>query len=604
MTEYDNKCSIQAGTEKVWNNTALLNAVKSQVLDGGLPSGHPIGIIPFDNLCRFEKGRVVTIAGDTASGKSSFIYYLVSQLYKTYNWKPIFYSGEESTTDLVIKFDRLIETDTENPTFQFMIDDDFHFIRKDGGVSYQDIINDSLSLISQGSKIDIVVIDSYNRLVFNSGSSVETERISNMLRDLSDFAMRTNTLVFVISHMAKRDNRTPLSMNSISGSAHWANNSDYVILTERNDNNTNITVAKVKFSEWGTTGSVQLAFDASTGLFFDKEYMNSSYHERIMMRDGRSGKDILEEVEVNLFKTVESRTCGRVNLWNRLTTVSEEERLLINKIRTETDEDIQKIDKKKLPMITISALYNTRRTADNIVLRTGLICLDFDEKDNPGRIEALPGYLRTLPYIAFFAKSVRGKGYFAIVPIDNPDDHEKCWEQLQRIFMQQGFIVDPTTKDISRTRFISYDENYYVNPKTSLFRYAQTITPIIPQVYITPTSQTVTDASIFNSVSYTNSLDKERFKDVLNKAIAVVNARRIDVVPSYNEWLNLCWALVYTLGDEGRYYFHCFSRWSIKYNVVACNNQYATCTRYINTNTYHYSYESVLSVLRTAGCIS
>ena len=73
-----------------------------------------------------------------------------------------------------------------------------------------DIINDSLSLISQGSKIDIVVIDSYNRLVFNSGSSVETERISNMLRDLSDFAMRTNTLVFVISHMAKRDNRTPL----------------------------------------------------------------------------------------------------------------------------------------------------------------------------------------------------------------------------------------------------------------------------------------------------------------------------------------------------------------------------------------------------------
>lgn len=575
----ESKKDIQAVTNLVWDNATILEKVKSR--KGELPQGVTIGLPALDRHCRFDKGRLVTIAGDTASGKTSLVYYIISQLYKMYGWKSFVYAAEETPEDLVVKLSRVIEG-TDAHEYDFM---DGFYLMKRGNRNYQDILSAVRGVIQEGKQVDVVVVDCYNRLDFSESSRTETENIGNMLRSLSDLAIETNTLVFVVTHM-KKDTYTSPSMNKISGSANWGNMSDYVLIVEKNRGNTaSIHIAKVKSSNYGDVGTVKLRFYAETGTYDDGETPDGGQHPIVHVthipdREGWPGRRVLD-VKVSQYENANGKSCTTVNLWERLTKVSEDERVSIDLLRQEEDEEQQKKLKEKLPMITVSARYDGRRINKNIVEKTGLICLDFDEEDNPASINELPTLLRSLQYVAYFAQSSRGQGYYAIVPIDDPDKHFEYWESLRMAFEKKGYMVDPSTSDIGRTRFVSYDDNFYENPSVSVYKGSH-FGQEVADVTTAPTFMSepvITDASSFYDYELTRKPVHDQLLYILNAATTIIDKGHMDALPDYDSWFKMGLALAYNLGEEGRYFFHALSRWYPRYKRKECDSQYNKCLR-------------------------
>lgn len=126
--------------------------------------------------------------------------------------------------------------------------------------------------------------------------------------------------------------------------------------------------------------------------------------------------------------------------------------------------------KTRLPAFTPSGLF--RGGAANTLLKlTGLICIDIDRKDNlqVEGYDRLKDQLGRLPYVAFCGRSAGGEGYYAIVPIAQPNKLLLHFRSLQTEFSAMGITIDPSCCDVSRKRFVSYDPEPYINQEAEIY---------------------------------------------------------------------------------------------------------------------------------------
>lgn len=205
-------------------------------------------------------------------------------------------------------------------------------------------------------------------------------------------------------------------------------------------------------------------------------------------------------------------------------------------------------EKLSVPGVTPSGTF-TYRAAGNLIQHSGVICLDFDAKDN----DTFPAdEIAADTYTYAMHRSISGAGWCVYVKIE-PARHADAYLALEAYFANKYHVLsDPAAKDVPRFRFVSYDPEIYVNPASRQWR------RYIPKKDVMPAGKTYV---------YTRN-DVEH---VINQ----ITSRGVNLAEDYDPWLKIGFALAHEFGEAGREYFHAISSTSIKYDRDKCDAKYS-----------------------------
>ena len=222
------------------------------------------------------------------------------------------------------------------------------------------------------------------------------------------------------------------------------------------------------------------------------------------------------------------------------------------KVMREKDENKRKELKRKIPGYTISGSFSYR-SRKNLIKHTDLIGIDFDKVEN---INAAFDILCKDQYSYAVFKSVSHLGLCAIVKIDG-NKHLESFEGLQQYYFDNyNLTIDPTCKDITRLRYVSYDPDLTINEKSKTFK-----------EYLK--SKEVADLKI--EIPHNDN----RFGFVLNQ----IEEKEIDITGDYRQWIKLGFAIGGQYQENGLEFFKAISKYSDKYNEQICEKQYEYCCR-------------------------
>ena len=249
----------------------------------------------------------------------------------------------------------------------------------------------------------------------------------------------------------------------------------------------------------------------------------------------------------------------------------------VEAIRETADPQLIKLIKKGLPAVTISGTFNERKSV-GLKQHSGRICIDIDGKDNP-KIEdwsELRATLGTWNEVEFAALSASGRGVFLVIPISNPKKHHEHFLALQKGFKKEGIVIDSACKDIPRLRFLTYDSEAVYNKDVVPFR------------------QIKEEENKKKPVLSNGHLHSE---NSLEKTLAEVIYKRIDITENYSDWFAIGSALANEYGEAGRKLFHNLSCLSTKYKPSECDKQFDKCLKHQS----NYSAGSLIWLARNHG---
>ncbi len=267
-------------------------------------------------------------------------------------------------------------------------------------------------------------------------------------------------------------------------------------------------------------------------------------------------KSILN-IEISCFENCNSTIPKTVNLLSWLT--NEKHRAKVENLRSIQDEKLQKSIKLSLPAITPSGLFSYRAEKD-LIAHSGFLAFDIDKKDNLHitNFDELREQISHITAVAYCGLSVRGKGYWGLIPIpkSTPEEHRYRFAALSKFFKEYGINLDPSGKDVCRLRIYSVDNEAYFNHNATL--YTRTLKPV------RRTSNT-----------------RPAFSDTREKVEAVIsllNGR--DITGVYEEWVKLASAFANEFGESGRGYFHAISKYHPDYNDSKTSRLFDACLKH------------------------
>lgn len=256
------------------------------LFDNGFGPGAETGWKAMDDICTYERRRLVIATGLPGAGKSEWIDELVLRLCLHHQWKIAFFSPEN--VPIVYHLRKLVEKLTGH-RFQngcgmseglliraeeFLTENVCHIALKGSATPERVLAKARELVIRRGCRI--IVLDPLNRFDHNPNpGQTETQYLSNLLNMFTDFAQQCNCLVILVAHPRKMNrntitNITPrVEMYDVSGSADFFNKADYGIVVER-DKEVGITrvyVDKVKFKHLGAGGVATFVYDPVNGRY-------------------------------------------------------------------------------------------------------------------------------------------------------------------------------------------------------------------------------------------------------------------------------------------------------------------------------------------------
>lgn len=569
----------------------------------GLPTGINSGISNLDELFRLDRGKLVVITGIPNMGKSEVVDALCVQYNMLYGMRTLYFSPENQPIGLHInklfakfvgrKYSRDDLSGEVGVNVRRYIYENFSFFNYLEEYSLSDILSTAEVEIF-GKGIDIVVIDSYNKILHDYKMN-ETEEIGRDLDQLERFAKRLNVIVILVAHPRKmeKDKTTGCwlipSAYDINGSANFYNKADYVGTIHRvyDPNYTIVKISKVKFSNYGGQGEVHLGYDLRNGRFYDIPDMDLTIalppppeaKPFDLDTHRKSGVDWLN-VTCSASKRVTSKETSTVSLWDFLTCERTDLIESLNKVRAESDHKVtSKLKVDLLPVAMPSVVIDGERKRENIREFTNLICIDIDKKDNEKPMEEVFEILKSLPYVAFAQKSCSGEGYYAIIPVKYGHNHLEHFLAIEEDFAQMGIIIDKACKDETRTRFFSYDPDRYVAEKCEA--YVRRAMPRSKGAEVAVS--TATEPPRFSTPTYSSSTENLMAK--LDKACEGIEA--YDVCPTYQAWFEIGSALAKELGEDGRRYFHQLSRGYKGYDAEETDQKYSEIMKEADRYSYN-----------------
>ncbi len=216
-------------------------------------------------------------------------------------------------------------------------------------------------------------------------------------------------------------------------------------------------------------------------------------------------------------------------------------------VRSCVTKESRDLAKRSVPCVTLSGTFS-KRGQQYLLGHSGYICIDIDT-------ECDRSLLGADPYTYAMFQSISGTGTAIIVPID-PAKHTESFDWLQRYYFDTyGVVIDPKPRNIASLRFISHDPDTVTNPlarraKTKVRRAAAPKS--LPLVYT---------------------------GDQIGQLVADTVSRNINIAESYEDYLNLSFALADELGEAGRHHFHSLASVSTKYSEQQADIQYTTALR-------------------------
>jgi len=220
----------------------------------------------------------------------------------------------------------------------------------------------------------------------------------------------------------------------------------------------------------------------------------------------------------------------------------------IEQIRSEKDDLIRKKLKERLFAVTIGGVFKERKQ-DKLIEHSGFLAVDIDKyNDTQSLIQD--------KYTYSLFRSASGNGICVIIKI-NKDKHKESYNWISNYyFVNYGISVDPAPKNVASLRFVSYDQELYINEKSLLAKTKsekETRPKSLPIVY--------TDQNVIT--------------DLIHK----VKSNNINIAPDYDSYLKLGFALANGFQEIGRSYFHDLCQVSEKYHSTQCDRQYEICLK-------------------------
>ena len=273
---------------------------------------------------------------------------------------------------------------------------------------------------------------------------------------------------------------------------------------------------------------------------------------------------------ISLFKSAQSVEPVTVTLHQFLSSRRHIDTITL--LRAEPDTDVRNALKKTLPAATISGTFS-RRAANAITHYNGLVCLDFDAKDNPDLTpDQMKAILADINEVAYAARSVGGAGVFAIVPTNNTDPtlHPRLVEILEGLFRKMGLVIDRACKDVSRLRFVSWDEKAWTNPDPAVFDAAR---------WLSVAAQNDERESRRPRPVFIREprRDGDTVRRRVEEYIAAIEGSARDVTENYDDWIRLGFALANAFGADGEDYFQRISQFNPKYDHAETARKFQNC---------------------------
>ena len=275
----------------------------NHLYEHGFEPGVKTGWTKIDDLYTVAPRQVTVVTGIPSSGKSNFIDCLLVNLAKFHGWSFVLFSPENLPLEqhmaaIAEKYLKKPFYDgptprmsrTEFETAKIWIDEHFRWISPNNADDWTvDKILTTASQLCLRRGIHGVVIDPWNELESTRPAQMtETEFISQSLKRLGLFALRSKVHVWIVVHPAKLyrrdDGSYPIpSLYDCAGSAHWRNKADNGIcvwrdLSDPGSNEVQIHVQKIRFRHIGRHGMTTLYYEKPCATY--SEYQVSNGHAR------------------------------------------------------------------------------------------------------------------------------------------------------------------------------------------------------------------------------------------------------------------------------------------------------------------------------------
>lgn len=252
---------------------------------------------------------------------------------------------------------------------------------------------------------------------------------------------------------------------------------------------------------------------------------------------------------------------SKVNLLTWLNSTKHKDKVM--RIRQEDDLNLKKELKKELPAITPSGLFSKELKQEHLIRHSGLICLDIDGKDNLHILNycEIKGQLIKVPQVAYCGLSVSGDGYFVLIPIDHPSQHEVLYRALIEAFKAQGLILDTKCININRLRFYSHDPGAYFNHDAIPYSFDSRLGTVKVSRY----THHVQESTQCND-------------ELAQKFISQITSTKVDITSDPEDWIRIAYAFA-SLGEQGRQYFHEVSVYYPNYDPNECDRTFNSCLK-------------------------
>jgi predicted P-loop ATPase len=211
-----------------------------------------------------------------------------------------------------------------------------------------------------------------------------------------------------------------------------------------------------------------------------------------------------------------------------------------------------KSKKELVPAVTSSATFTKFRNLSNINKHSGFLCIDIDSKDNT-HLDLLDArsYLSIDKFVHSGHISVSGKGLSLYIKIA-PSKHLQSFLAIEQYLANEyKIIIDKSTKDVTRLRFVSYDPELFINNSSEKWTY------YLPKKEVQPSNYTPI---------YTGS--------DIDFILKQIKQTSTDLTSDYYDWIKCGLAIGGEFKEAGRSMFHTVSSNNPSYNFEKTDKKY------------------------------
>lgn len=245
-------------------------------------------------------------------------------------------------------------------------------------------------------------------------------------------------------------------------------------------------------------------------------------------------------------------------------------------------EEMRKFKALVFDCVTFSGCFGANRTDAELIMHSGLVCLDFDHVGY-----TLASLKERIIEDKFFKAlllfvSPSGDGLKLVIAIDLQKCDHKTWCEALRNYFMKAYLLDADKAccNMSRTCFLPHDPNVYVAPEVKDTSprpniYAERFHEFDPLEWAGKSPEKLDehkDSAIFSTNVFSSSDDDDL--EVIKRTVEVVIEKVGDMTSGYVNWRDIAFALSDKLGEVGREIFHTLSKQNAQYNQKECDTLY------------------------------